>query len=146
LSKGTPAAILEIAFKTVNLNKNDVLVDLGCRDGRVPQLASLMTGCYAVGIENNPESTEKAKKITERLKLDKKVLIINDNLFNVDLSPYSVVYVYQSGGLLKRLSKKLRKEAKHTKIVALDYPLCKMSPTKTVVVGKRCLYFYGDLS
>ena len=151
MAKGTPSSILEIAFKTVGLGSGDYLLDMGCRDGRVVQLASLMFGCKSVGIEIDKSFANKANGHTKKLKLDNKVSIIHGDLLKTDLTKFSVIYVFQSGLLLKKLSKKLCKEAKHAKIIALDYPLCKMKPTKTVDVEPvkghrpRRLYFYGDV-
>jgi len=146
MGKGTPLSVLEVAFNIVGLSRKHKFVDLGCRDGRVPILASLTRNCSSVGFEIDSKYAKIAIDTVKRMKLEHKVIIYNGDLFEADLSKYDVIYIFQSGGLLKKISKKLRKEGKHAKIIALDYPICKMSPNKTVVVGNRRLYFYGDVS
>lgn len=150
MGKTTPSQILEVALKIAGVTKNDVLLDMGSRDGRIAHLATIFTGCRSVGVELDPEFADKSKKHTKTLGLTDKVSIIHGDLLDVDLTPFSVIYVFQSGGLLKKISKKLRKEAKHAKIIAFDYPLCKMTSAKTVDVPvikghrPRRLYFYGE--
>ena len=51
---GTPRPLLPELFAFANLTRDDVLLDLGCGDGRVLVEAAERIGCRGLGLENDP--------------------------------------------------------------------------------------------
>ena len=47
----TSTEVIIDILKLANPSKDDYLVDLGCGDGRIPILASVIYGCKSAGIE-----------------------------------------------------------------------------------------------
>lgn len=146
MTKVTPASVIEVAVKVANVGCNTNFVDLGSRDGRVVQLACLMSGCNATGIELDKTFVDKANKFTEQRfpRLKEKICFLNEDFLKSNLSKFDVIFVFQSGGLLKQLSKKLKREAGHAKIVCWRYPLFKNKPDTVVELERGWkLYFYN---
>jgi cyclopropane fatty-acyl-phospholipid synthase-like methyltransferase len=57
----TPQCALEQSLELLQLNENDVLLDIGCGDGRALITAARVYKCRAIGIEIEPERAAKTK-------------------------------------------------------------------------------------
>ena len=90
------AALLELAAPTAS----DVLVDLGCGDGRIVITAAQRYGCRTIGVERNPALASRARAAVQAARLTDRVSIVEDDLLKADLSQASLVVVFLPGPFL----------------------------------------------
>ena len=116
----TLGAMLRLA----DLKADDFAVDLGAGDGRIV-IAAAEKGVRAVGYEINPILVLAAKVLIRRKGLQSLASVELANMWKMDLSPYSAVFVFGSPGIMAALEKKLDRELKPgTRIVsnAFEFP------------------------
>jgi SAM-dependent methyltransferase len=100
----TPQETVEAMLQMVKVNKNDLVYDLGCGDGRYVITAAKKFGARGVGVDIDPqriqESTDNAKKegVLDRVKF------IEADLYEANIHDATVVTLY----LLTQLNLKLR--------------------------------------
>jgi hypothetical protein len=108
----TPHRVVTQMLQLANVNKGDLLYDLGSGDGRIVIAAAKDFGATAVGIELNQdlidESLEKAKKagVTDRTSFE------SEDFFVADISRATVVTLFLTEGVNEMLMPKLLKELK----------------------------------
>lgn len=93
----------------VPMTENQLLVDLGCGDGRMLKEAELRYGVRGIGYEVNPFAYLKARLNCFGLQ---EVTIKMRNFWNVDLGEADVVFCYLFPDVLQDLAQKLVREAK----------------------------------
>jgi len=92
--------MLELA----KVGPSDTVYDLGCGDGRIVIAAAHDFGARGVGVEIDPVLVRQARENARKAGVADKVEIRQGNMFEIDLSPATVVALY----LLERLNLKLR--------------------------------------
>lgn len=103
---------------------SDTVYELGSGDGEFLLEAAKHTGKKFVGIEIDPLRYLISRVRAKLAGLDKKIKIIKDNFYNVNLEEADVLYLYLVPAALKRLLPKLKKELKpRVKIVSLIYKM-----------------------
>lgn len=86
-SSATNYCVLKEVIDTKKLNKNSKFIDVGCGKGRVlAYLFRQKANCKIVGVELNKEVADIAKSWTKKYD---NVEIIQDNVFDLDLSEYT---------------------------------------------------------
>jgi predicted RNA methylase len=106
----TPRDVVSKMLSFADVGPGDTLVDLGSGDGRIILLAALEFRANAIGIEADPLRVL-ITRIRIRLKgLEDKVDVIWGNFFKSDLSAASVVTIYQSTEINKKLKENLEEQ------------------------------------
>ena len=140
--------IVREALREAELGKEDVLYDLGCGDGRIPITAVKEFGvkkAYCVEIQKNL-----ALSALERVKregLEGRVIVVNADLFDVDISDATVITLYLTEPLLAMVRNKIEREAKRrVKVLSILFPLPGVKPYKVVEVEyesvRTPIYYY----
>jgi len=131
----TPARHIVDLIDVGGLSETDVLVDLGAGLGHVPILASMLTGCRAIGVELERAYVESARDCVGRLAL-KRVAFVQQDAREADLSAGSVFYLYTpfTGTTLNAVVAKLKKEAEKRVI-----RVCTLGPCAQVIAGQTWL-------
>ena len=75
----TPPSAVEQALELLELNESDVLLDIGCGDGRALIAAAKIYRCRAIGIEIEEERAAQAKEAVAKAGLDHLVTIYQGN-------------------------------------------------------------------
>ncbi len=131
----SPVQVVDAALQLAEPCWRDVLVDLGCGDGAVLVRAAEKYGVFSVGLEIDPRLIEAARRRVRNAGLSHMVDLVYADLFQVDLSRFSVVYAYPFPPIVKRLSLKILDECrKGARIIIHDHPLEKLEPLKTVAL------------
>jgi predicted RNA methylase len=118
------------------LKKGETFFDLGSGDGRTAIMAAQEFGAKAIGIELRKDLVKKSNLKIEELGLKNTVKIIHNNIFNIDLSPADVVYLYLTTSANNKIRPKLESELKKkTRIVSHDYEIPEW---KTIKFEKYC--------
>ncbi|MGH9370451.1 MAG: methyltransferase domain-containing protein [Vicinamibacterales bacterium] len=139
----TPPEVVEAMLQMANVTAKDVVYDLGSGDGRIPITAAEKFGATAVGIDINPERIKEAKANLAKSKAGSKVKFLNQDLFETDLSPATVITLYLLPSLNVKLMPKLKKLKPGTRIVSHSFDMGdEWPPEKTQDVNGRMIYFW----
>ena len=92
-------ALLELAAPTTE----DVLVDLGCGDGRIIMNAARRYGCRAIGIERNQALASRARHAVTAAGLADKVSIVEGDLRAADLASATIFMMFLPGPLVAEI-------------------------------------------
>lgn len=106
----TRHAVARAMLELAEVGTNDVVVDLGSGDGRVPIIAAQQYGARAVGVEIDPQLVAVARQNARDAGVADRVTFIEGDLFTADVSGASVVTLYLSTSIMRRLEAKLRAE------------------------------------
>jgi SAM-dependent methyltransferase len=152
LSPYVPTAADRIAafVSFAGLNRDDVLLDIGCGDGRVCIAAVKLTGCRAVGLDVSPLCIRVARSVgaDEGLvgenqcvfleadaTIDPNIFLSKQPMLSNLLQSVTVVFLFTYPTLLKKLVpllERLMEQEKVSKVVTLTYHL----PDDVVTVGR----------
>ncbi|MCW4016375.1 MAG: class I SAM-dependent methyltransferase [Candidatus Bathyarchaeota archaeon] len=120
----SPPLVVRKMLMLAELQPEDVLYDLGCGDGRTVIMAAKDFGATSVGIELRDDLAKKALSNIQELGLADKTQIINQDIFDVDLSGADVVFLYLTTSANERIKPKLEAELKPgTRVVSHDYEI-----------------------
>jgi len=127
----SPASVVEYMLKLAGLRSGEVLFDMGSGDGRTVIMAAKTFGARGVGIELREDLAKKAMNSIHESGLDDRVTILNDDMFNVNLSAADVVYLYLTTSANERLKSKLERDLKKgVRVVSHDYEVVGWHPEK----------------
>ncbi len=121
----TPLSIVYEALRFVKPTPCDILYDLGCGDGRVVVIAARDFGVRkAVGVEIDEALATIAALRAREEGVEDRVEIIEGDMFEIDVSPATIVYIYMYASINERLAPKLERELKPgARIVTIDFPI-----------------------
>ena len=106
----TPKDVVRKMLSFADVGPQDTLIDLGSGDGRIILLAAQEFGASALGIEADPLRVL-ITRIRVRLKgLEDQVEVIWGNFFKSDFRAASVVTIYQSTEINKKLKQQLEEQ------------------------------------
>ena len=139
----TPQNVVEAMLKLANVTSSDVVYDLGSGDGRIPITAAEKYGARGVGIDINPERIKEANANLAKSKAGDKVRFLNQDLFETDLSPATVITLYLLPSLNQKLIPKLKQLKPGTRIVSHSFDMgTEWPPEKTEDVQGRMIYYW----
>jgi len=136
----TPQEVVEAMLQMANVNKDDLVYDLGCGDGRFVITAAKKFGARGVGVdidkERIRESTENAQKegVMDRLKF------IEADLYETDIREATVVTLYLLTDLNVKLRPKLLSQLRPgSRVLSYSFDMGDWEPDR--MAGNR-RYFY----
>jgi SAM-dependent methyltransferase len=139
----TSYEIAEAMLRMANVQKDDLLYDLGCGDGRIVIMAAKERGTRGVGVDLDPqrikESVENAKKagVTDRVRF------LNQDLFKTDFRDATVMMLYLWPEVNLRLRPKLLTDLKPgTRVVSHSHTMGDWKPDAKSEVSKHNLHFW----
>ncbi len=139
----TPQAVAEQMLAIANVNKNDVLYDLGSGDGRIVIAAAQKYGTRGVGIDINPERIKEANANARQAGVTDDVEFRQQDLFQTDLSEATVVTLYLLPEVNLKLRPKLLKELKPgTRIVSHAFDMGDWQPERVEKVDGSTIYYW----
>lgn len=125
-------SVADEMLKMAQVTTADVVYDLGSGDGRVLILAAQKYGARGVGIELDPKLVELSRQIAREGEVADKVTFIEGDLFTSDISQATVVTLYLSPTVNKRLEPKLRQELRPgTRVVSHQFRIGDWPPDKS---------------
>ncbi|MEM5854640.1 MAG: class I SAM-dependent methyltransferase [Candidatus Aenigmatarchaeota archaeon] len=138
-----PISTVRKMLKLAEVNRKDILYDLGAGDGRVVITAAKEFGCKAVGIERSALLAAICRFRIKRAGLQDKVKIIEKNYFDVNLSEATVITAYLSKKQNEKLVPKLKRELKKgTRIVSASHVFPGLREVKRIKTGHFYSYLY----
>jgi len=139
----TPQEVVDAMLQLASVTPADVVYDLGSGDGRIPITAAQKFGATAVGIDINPERIKEANENLAKAGVAGKVKFLNQDLFETDLSPATVITLYLLPSLNLKLMPTLKKLKPGTRVVSHSFDMgSEWPPEKTQDVNGRKIYFW----
>ncbi len=138
----TRHAIADAMLQLAGVGPADVVYDLGSGDGRIPIIAAQKYGARGVGIEIDPALVTVARRNAVDAQVADRVMFILGDLFEADLSDATVVTMYLSPNILKRLEPGLRALKPGTRIVSHQFPMGGWIPDKRATVDEADLLLW----
>jgi SAM-dependent methyltransferase len=99
----TPVKIAVQGLTWASIGPNDLVYELGCGDGRVAIVAAQL-GSRVVCIEIDPGLATAAAAAVKAAGLEDRVDVLQEDFFNIDLSPATVIFMF----LLPSVNERLR--------------------------------------
>jgi SAM-dependent methyltransferase len=132
----TEKAVQEM-LKLANVQKSDVLYDLGCGDGRIVITAAKLYGTRGVGIDINPDRIKEAKANAKREGVEDLVRFEENDLFVADIKEATVVTLFLLSSVNLKLRPRLLQELKPgTRVVSNTFDMGDWKPEKEAHVGE----------
>jgi precorrin-6B methylase 2 len=146
-----PQELVERLLVLAQINKNDVVYDLGSGDGRVVITAAAKYGAKAIGFEIDAGLAKLARENVRQAGVEELVQIRQQDFLTVDVSPATVVTLYLSrdgnDAVKSHLLKQLRPGAR---VVSYTFDMGDWTPkimeTYRDAVGDTHLLYYWEIS
>lgn len=139
----TPNDVIDAMLKLGQVTSADLVYDLGSGDGAIVIRAAEKTGARGVGIEIDPKLVRSAGARARKRGVADKVRFIQGDLFKADISEATVVALYLSSSINRRLAPKLMKELKPgARVVSHRFDMYDWRPDQQVKSGGRNVYLW----
>jgi SAM-dependent methyltransferase len=139
----TPNDVADAMLKLARVTADDVVFDLGSGDGAILIRAAEKFGARGVGIEIDPKLVQDAANRARKRGVADKVRFVQGDLFKADLSEATVVTLYLSGSINRRLAPKLMRELKPgARVVSHRFDMYDWRPDEQVKAGGRNVYLW----
>jgi SAM-dependent methyltransferase len=131
----TPHEVVAEMLRLAEVDKNDIVYDLGCGDGRLVITAAQKFGARGVGIDIDPQRIKESKENAAKAGVNGRVKFLQADLFTSDISEATAVTLYLLNTLNEKLRPKLLAELKPgTPIVSHDFSMGDWEPEQTIQV------------
>ena len=126
-----PEDSLRSIFKFLNLNEKDIFYHLGCGDGKGIVIAlEEFNVKKAVGVENNKENIQQAKKFLDKKKLKNAELLFED-VRTVKINDATVIlFWFTDNDIIETMMKKFENLQPGSRIITIWGPLPGCLPSK----------------
>jgi precorrin-6B methylase 2 len=139
----TTEEVVEVMMRLGEVDKNDVVYDLGSGDGRLPITAAKKHGARGLGVDIDPNRVREARENAKAAGVEDKVKFVQGDLFQTDIGEATVVTLYLLPSVNLKLRPKLLSELKPgTKVVSHNYDMGDWKPEQTVNVGNHVVYVW----
>ncbi len=91
---GTPTELIEPLLEAAGVTANDVVMDLGCGDGRIIVEAAQLRGCRAIGVEQDAELVNLARTKIKSAGVDDLVEVQLGDARKMDLAEVTVLFLF----------------------------------------------------
>jgi precorrin-6B methylase 2 len=135
----TVAAMLKLA----SVKKNDLLIDMGCGDGRIVIAAAKEYGTHGIGVDIDPERIKEANQNARNEGVANLVEFRQGDLFDTDIRKATVVTLYLLPEVNMKLRPKLWRELKPgTRVVSHSFDMGDWKPDKEEHVGGSDIFLW----
>jgi len=148
----TPQVVVDEMLKMGKVGPKDFLIDLGSGDGRIVITAAKKLGARGFGVDLDTYLLKIANASAKKEGVSDRAQFVEQNLFETDLSPATVITTYLLPEMNAKLRPRLLALKPGTRVVAHDYSMGEWDADeeKTLIVpektvgdpGKSYIYFY----
>jgi SAM-dependent methyltransferase len=120
----TPQDVVDRMLKLAGVGKSDVVLDLGCGDGRIPITAAKTYGAKGIGVDIDPQRIAEANANAKTAGVTHLVTFKLEDAMTTDLSQATVVTLYLLSSSNLKLRPILTRQLKPgTRIVAHNFAM-----------------------
>jgi SAM-dependent methyltransferase len=130
----TPQKVVDKMLEVAKVTSTDVVYDLGCGDGRIVVTAAKKIGAKGIGFDLDPERVTEARANVEHAGIGALASIRQANVFEVDLTPATVVMLYLLPEINVKLIPQLEKLRPGSRIVSHDFDMAGVTPDAHVTI------------
>ncbi len=130
----TPPVIVAKMLELARLNKDDLLYDLGCGDGRIVIAAASKYGCRAVGYDIDARKVEQSRENAKSRRVEKLVRFEHQDIFELDLREATVITLYLLPEMNMKLIPQLEKLKDGSRIVCHEFALKDIQHDRLVTI------------
>lgn len=128
----TPPDVVDKMLELGKVTRDDVVIDLGSGDGRIPIAAAKRFGCRARGVDINPVRIEEANANLKGSGVENLVSFVQGDVFEVPIADATVVTLYLFPHVMLKLRDRLKAELKPgTRIVSHEFMMGDWEPRTT---------------
>jgi cyclopropane fatty-acyl-phospholipid synthase-like methyltransferase len=139
----TPPQVVEAMLKLAGVKKGELVIDLGCGDGRIVVAAARDFGARGMGYDLNPERIKEANANAEKAGVQDRVKFVEKNLFEAEIKDANVVTLYLLPSVNEKLKPRLLAELKPgTRVVSHSFTMGDWAPEKKVEIDNRTIYLW----
>jgi len=138
----TPERMIRRLLQLADTTADDVVVDLGAGDGRIPIHAARHFGARGIAVELEANLVQVARQAAVAQGVAHRVQVIQQDLFEADLSTATVLALYISPGAMQRLKPRLLKLKPGTRVVSHQFDLGDWEHDEKVEVEGRTGYLW----
>ena len=139
----TPYPVVDAMLTLAHVGPSDLLIDMGCGDGRIAIQAAKRYGAHAIGVDINPERIAEAKENAKRAGVEHLVRFEERNVFDTDVRSATVVAMYLLQNIQIKLRPALRSQLKPgARIVSHTFDMGAWKPTRTKSVGSDSIFLW----
>jgi SAM-dependent methyltransferase len=130
------AQVVDRMLALARVGRDDVVYDLGCGDGRIVIAAARDRGARGVCNDIDPARIAESRRNAEAAGVAGRVRLEGGDLFELDLADATVVALYLSPAINRRLRPKLFRELRPgTRVVSHNFDMSEWRPDSTVRVA-----------
>ena len=138
----TPERMIRRMLQLADTTRDDVVIDLGAGDGRIPIYAAKHFGARGIAVELEENLVQVAREAARREGVADRVRVIKQDLFEADLSPATVFALFISPGAMQRLKPRFLELKPGTRIASHQFDLGDWEPDETIEVEGRKGYLW----
>ena len=135
----TPQVVVDEMLSMAKVGPSDYLIDLGSGDGRIVITAAKKLGARGFGVDLDRYLLKLANNAAKTEGVADRAHFVEQNLFETDLGPATVITSYLLPEMNERLRPKLLALKPGTRVVAHDYAMGEWGPDdeKTLIVPEK---------
>jgi SAM-dependent methyltransferase len=134
----TAQTLVDTMLDLAKVTAEDVVIDLGSGDGRAV-ITAAKRGARALGIEYEPDLVELSRQAAASAGVSDRTTFMKADLFDVDLSPATVITMFLLPELNLKLRPKILDLRPGTRIVSNTFTMGDWNADQTVRVGGGCV-------
>lgn len=133
----TPQDVVEKMLTMARVQRDSVVYDLGCGDGRALVTAARGYGCRARGYDLDPRRVQESREEVLEAGVGPLVTVEQRDIFTVDLQPADVIFLYLNPVVNRRLIPQLQSLRPGARIVSHSFPIGDIKPDEVVKMVSR---------
>jgi len=135
----TPQIVVDEMLRMAKVSANDYIIDLGSGDGRIIITAAKKLGARGFGVDLDTYLLKIANATAQKEGIADRARFVEQNLFETDLNPATVITSYLLPDMNRRLRPKLLALKPGTRVVTHDYHMGEWDPDeeKTLLVPEK---------
>lgn len=124
----TPQIVVDTMLNMAKVGANDYIIDLGSGDGRIVITAAKKYGARGFGVDLDRVLLRRANEAAKKEGVTDRAHFVEQNLFETDLTPATVVTSYLLPEMNEKLRPKIFRLKPGTRVVAHDYHMGEWRP------------------
>lgn len=138
----TPDRLIARMLQMADTGPNDVVIDLGSGDGRIPVIAAKQFGARGIGVEFDADLVAYSVRLAERMGVAGRATFLRQDLFETDLSQASVVAMYIGPEVTMKLRPKVLALKPGTRVVTHQFTMGDWEPDEMARVENAPGYLW----